>query len=64
MEIFMFFFIYQLNQIIIQHISLSIFAYLFIILLQNVNNQINNIHLPEGHRVNTVWSAWDQHSLW
>ena len=43
---------------------LSIFAYLFIILLQNVNNQINNIHLPEGHRANTVWSAWDQHFLW
>ena len=57
MEIFMFFYIYQLNQIIIQHISLSIFACLFIILLQNVNNQINNIQLPEEDTVNTVWSA-------
>ena len=42
------FYIYQLNQIIIQNISFCIFAYLFIILLQNVNKQINNIHLPEA----------------
>ena len=60
----MFIYIYQFNQIIIQHISLSIFAYLFIILLQNVNNQISNIHIPEADRVNTAWSALDQHSLW
>ena len=37
--------------------SLSICTYLFIISLQNVNNQIDNIHLPEADRVNTAWSA-------